>query len=178
MRSTCCAAALLWAWAALAYADERPLRIDEVVLVATDRPTRRVPLGGVVTLRGPDFLPRQRDGDPDDVRHLEVEIGGAPAIVLDARATAVTILVPQFDLRPGRRALTLRVKGRGTVRIDVEVVELADVELPGQDEAPATGERQAEHDRVTAGFGPTRFVFVHERGAFVARGAGGGLRKI
>lgn len=129
----------------------RPLRADEpppvlYELQIADRTVGEVPRGGVVTVVGDALhecppLPERVPGGPpprNTCRHdeLAVSLDGVPlALLLDCSRQRLTLIIPQ-ETRPGRHALVVSVRGRGSAALDLEVVEPPPGCDPGEPEDP------------------------------------------
>lgn len=114
---------VLAAVGAPAHAQDRAPVIREVTLSQTGKPTRRVPLGAVIVIQGKNFHSMDEDHPEDDYSHVEAKIGGADCIVLDVRPEFISLLIPQFDVKPGKRELTLKIDKRGRAEVDLELVD-------------------------------------------------------
>lgn len=104
-------------------AQDRAPVIREVTLSQTGKPTRRVPLGAVIVIQGKNFHSMDEDHAEDDYSHVEAKIGSADCIVLDVRPEYLSLLIPQFDVKPGKRKLSIKIDKRGRAEVELELVD-------------------------------------------------------
>jgi hypothetical protein len=163
------AAVALWASPALAQ-DRKPV-IREVTLSQTGQPTRKAPLGAVILLQGKNFHSMDAEAEEDDYSHVTVTIDGKDCIVLDVKPDFISLLIPQFDVKPGKRKkLKLKVKGRGSAEVELELVDPEEWkdsnDARAQEMAETGGTVQPDmEERIRRSFQITRFELKRDGGA-------------
>lgn len=132
---------------------------------STGTRTTRAPNGAVLVALGRN-LHQCKD---DKCRHdeVEVKIGSASCTVLSSTFDAIVFSVPNYDCPPGKKKVTVSIRGRGRAELDLEVVDPTkwqNEDVAQREKAAETGELGGAEARapgveeaIRDGFKITRF---------------------